>query len=272
MIWFGGQHRGEFVLTLGGYHPSFHKDYYPVVPRLGLRWSIGDSIVIKAGSYFALTSEALMAGGDFEASAHFGPAWAEVKFGAHGIVYFDPFSYDVSAYASISAGVTIDTWIFGEITISIHIGASIHVTGPDFHGRAEFDVGPISLSVEFGGSPKVELKPMPADVFIDKYLALAADGHSAQAHAVMTSFGAQPSKGEKSTPDGSAARPFVVVVEFGLTFTTTIPVTMVERVLAAANSISTHNPSRSLGVAPMLAVNQTPTLKLTWPPHNLGQS
>ena len=71
-----------------------------MVPRLGLRWSIAGNIVIKAGCYFALTSEALMAGGDFEASAHFGPAWAEVKFGAHGIVYFDPFHYDVMAYAA----------------------------------------------------------------------------------------------------------------------------------------------------------------------------
>ena len=115
---------------MGGYHPDFHRDGYPVVPRLGLRWSIGDNIVIKAGSYFALTSEALMAGGDFEASAHFGPAWAEVKFGAHGIVFFDPFHYDVSAYARIAAGVTIDTWIFGEITISVSLGARIHVLGP----------------------------------------------------------------------------------------------------------------------------------------------
>ena len=48
------------------------------------------------------------AGGDFEGSARFGPAWAEVKFGAHGIVYFDPFSYQVSAYARIAAGITID--------------------------------------------------------------------------------------------------------------------------------------------------------------------
>ena len=52
-----------FVFTLGGYHPDFHRNGYPVVPRLGLRWSIGSAITIKAGSYFALTSEALMAGG-----------------------------------------------------------------------------------------------------------------------------------------------------------------------------------------------------------------
>ena len=41
VTWFKGPHRGEFVLTLGGYHPDFHRDGYPVVPRLGLRVSIG---------------------------------------------------------------------------------------------------------------------------------------------------------------------------------------------------------------------------------------
>ncbi len=73
VIWFKGERAGEFVFTLGGYHPDFHRDGYPVVPRLGLRWSIGSNITIKAGSYFALTSEALMAGGDFEASAKLRP-------------------------------------------------------------------------------------------------------------------------------------------------------------------------------------------------------
>jgi large repetitive protein len=262
VIWFKGEHKGEFVLTLGGYHPEFHRDGYPVVPRLGLRWSIGDAIVIKAGSYFALTSEAIMAGGDFEASAHFGPAWAEVKFGAHGIVYFDPFHYHVNAYARIAAGVTIDTWIFGEITISISLGARIDVTGPDFHGTATFEVGPIELTVEFGGSDKAQLQPLSADAFISKYLE-AGDG-GANAHAVITSFGALPAKAENATPDGSASKPFIVVVEFGLTFTSTVPATTVTRTLAAAGATTNHAPSRALGVAPMIVSNVQPTLTLTW--------
>jgi hypothetical protein len=263
VIWFKGEHKGEFVFTLGGYHPEFHRDGYPVVPRLGLRWSIGSAITIKAGSYFALTSEALMAGGDFEASAHFGPAWAEVKFGANGIVYFDPFHYHVDAYARIAAGVTIDTWIFGEITISISLGARIDVTGPDFHGTATFEVGPIELTVEFGGSDKAQKQPMAAGAFIAKYLEAAGDG-SALAHAVVTSFGSLPSKGDKATPDGSAERPYVVVVEFGLTFTSTIPAATVTRSQAPANATTQHPPSRALGVAPMLTSNLLPVITLEW--------
>ncbi|MGE5100244.1 MAG: DUF6603 domain-containing protein [Deltaproteobacteria bacterium] len=263
VIWFKGEHKGEFVLTLGGYHPDFHRDGYPVVPRLGLHWSIGDYIVIKAGTYFALTSEALMAGGDFEASATFGPAWAQLKFGANGIVFFDPFHYQVDAYLRIAAGITIDLGWFGELTISISLGARIEVAGPDFHGTAEFDVGPISLTVSFGGSDKAQLQPLAADAFIQKYLAPAEGGGGAEAHAVMTSFGALPAKGEKSTPDGSAARPFVVVVEFGLTFTSTVPATTVTR-QNAPSPTTNHPPSGALGVAPMLESNVTPAITLSW--------
>jgi len=263
VIWFKGEHAGEFVLTLGGYHPDFHRAGYPQVPRLGLRWSIGSNIVIKAGSYFALTSEALMAGGDFEASASFGPAWAELKFGANGIVYFDPFAYKVGAYLRIAAGITIDTWIFGEITISISLGARIEVEGPDFRGTATFEVGPIELTVSFGGSDQAQRQPISEDAFIAKYLE-AADGGGALAHALMTADGALPAKGEQSTPDGSAERPFVVVVEFSLTFTSTVPATSVNRVQAGAGSITQHAPSRALAVAPMISDTVEPQIVLTW--------
>jgi hypothetical protein len=271
VIWFKGAHKGEFVLTLGGYHPDFHRDGYPVVPRLGLHWSIGDFIVIKAGTYFALTSEALMAGGDFEASATLGPAWAQLKFGANGIVFFDPFHYHVDAYLRIAAGITIDFGPFGELTISISLGARIDVMGPDFHGKATFEIGPIELTVKFGGSDKTQKQPIAASAFIEKYLAPAEGGGGAEAHAVMTSFGALPAKGEKSTPDGSAGRPFVVVVEFGLTFTSTVPATKVTRQSSPAPTTK-HPPSRALGVAPMLESNVTPTITLKWMRSNAVQA
>ena len=263
VIWFKGPNRGQFVLTMGGYHPDFHRDGYPEVPRLGLRWSVSSAIVVKAGGYFALTSEALMAGGDFEASAHFGPAWAEVRFGAHGIVYFDPFHYKVNAYARIAAGVTIDTWLFGEITISISIGATIEVEGPDFHGRATFDVGPVGLSVEFGSRDRHVDPPLPAAQFIAKYLDVAPGG-AAQALAAITSFGAQPSGMGAPTPDGKPDRPFIVVAEFGLVVTTVVPAAKVRRIAPGGTTDTNHPSSRTLGVAPMDQGAMQPQLELSW--------
>ena len=263
VVWFAGEHRGETVLTLGGYHPDFHREGYPVVPRIGLRWSIGSSIVIKAEGYFALTSEALMAGGDFEASAKLGPGWAEVKFGAHAIVFFDPFSYRADAYARISAGVTIDTWLFGEVTFSVSRGCTIKVRGPDFRGSVSFDVGPVTLTFRFGGEDRVLRDPMLPRAFVEKYLALAADG-GAQAHAVITRDGVQPSRNDQSTPDGTAERPFIVVPEFSLTFASTVPAHWIDRVSPAATDSSEHRPSRALGVAPMEKDGLQPRIALRW--------
>jgi hypothetical protein len=248
---------------LGGYHPSFHHDGYPQVPRLGFNWSIGSAIVIKGEIYFALTSEAVMAGGKLTASAHFGPAWAEVIFGADGIVYFDPFRFEVEIYASISAGITIDVWI-GEITISISLGAKIMVAGPSFHGRAEFDVGPVSLAVEFGDSNQSAKVYLTWEQFVTKYLEAASPGVA----RVLTAI---PGKGtvppgtkaggttETGTADGSAEKPFEVFAEFEITVTTTVPT----QFLNMGGVDTEFVPSHILGIAPVNVNSANSRLVLT---------
>ena len=217
--WFGGPKKGEFVLTFGGYHPKFHRDGYPVVPRLGFHWQPISNIVIKGGNYFALTSEAIMAGGGLEASATFGPAWAHLAYGCDVIIYFDPFRYEAEAYAKISAGVTIDVWI-GKITIKISLGASIYVEGPEFRGEAKFKVGPVKLKVKFGAKQQSSPNYISWTDFVVKYLEEATPG-TARAVSAIAGNGALPPGGEEGTADGSVAHPFEVLSEFEMTVTTT---------------------------------------------------
>ena len=260
VTWFKGEYRGQFVITLGGYHPDFSRPGYPVVPRLGLRWQYGSNIVIQAGSYFALTSEALMAGGDFSASASFGWAWAEVAFGAHGIVFFDPFSYRVMAYARVDAGISVDIWPFGEISMSVHVGARVEVEGPDFHGRATVEVGPCDVTVAFGSSTQHRTPALSGPDFVAKYLEPSDGG--AVVLSVVTSFGATPGTSGAPTPDGTAQRPFEVVAEFGLIVTSTVPISAVQPPPLPAHPVPA--PSRVLGVAPMDATSLTTTLTQSW--------
>ena len=267
VLWFKGERAGEFVLTLGGYHPHFNRAGYPKVPRLGLRWAIGDYIVIKAETYFALTSEALMAGGAFEASAHFGPAWAEVKFGADGIIYFDPFSYDVSAYARIAAGITLDLWLF-TITISISLGASIEVMGPEFRGTCTFEIGPVTITFSFGGSDRAQRVYLSTADFVTKYLEVGSSANTALAHAWVLDKGGLPSNKSadtKNTPDGSSARPFVVTCEFAMSFTSTVPAVdvYVDRALANAN-FGPRPASGTLAIGPLGSAPIQPRIKLVW--------
>ncbi len=249
--WFDGPRAGEFVLSMGGFHPSFHRDGYPVVPRLGFNWQVASAIVIKGENYFALTSEALMVGGKLEASAKFGPAWAEVKFGADGIVYFDPFRFEVEVYARIAAGITIDVWI-GEITISISLGARIKVEGPKFRGVATFEVGPIELTVEFGDTQKAEKVYLTWNQFVPKYLEETSPGVARCVTALTGKGTLPPGPGEGSaeggTADGSLEKPFEVLSEFEFNVTTLVPT---QAVKVGIHATIGHAPSRDIGIAPI---------------------
>ena len=262
--WFTGSNRGQFVLTLGGYHPSFRREGYPQVPRLGISWQVSSAIGITGESYFALTSEAVMAGARVEAHADFGPAWASLEVGGDGIVFFDPFWLSVTVYASISAGVTVDVWI-GEITISVSLSARVTLEGPPFHGKASFSVGPVDLTVEFGDRPTEPLE-IPWDEFAAKYLEEAAPGE-AHVLAGVPGKGAVPPAGSSSTggapsPDGSDAAPFRVMPEFEFTVTSTAPVR--ELVIAGATTNLPTVPEVS--AAPMRApAKPKVTLRLTGP-------
>ena len=61
------------------------------MPRVGLSWQPADDISVVGGVYFALCSEAIMAGAGMHVAAHLGPAHATLDFGGDGIVFFDPF-------------------------------------------------------------------------------------------------------------------------------------------------------------------------------------
>jgi hypothetical protein len=268
--WFGGPNRGQFVLTLGGYHPDFRRDGYPAVPRLGVQYRLGDWLTITGATYFALTSEALMAGVRIEAHASLGPAWAHLVIGGDGIVFFDPFFLSVTVYASISAGVTIDVWI-GEITISVSLSARVTLSGPPFHGRAEFSVGPVDLAVEFGDDA-TRPPAISWDAFVPKYLEAAAPVNSqAVAHvlAAVPGTGAAPPAGRSNdggakSPDGSDGHPFLVVAEFVLTITSMAPV----RELDAGQGLKDLPTTPEISAAPMRAAAKPKvTLTFVGPSH-----
>lgn len=269
--WFGGPNKGRFVVSMGGYHPNFHRDGYPVVPRLGMSIKLLDGhVTITGETYAALTSEAVMAGTKTEVHASLGPAWAHLAFGADGIVLFDPFWFEVTVYAAISAGVTIDVWI-GEITISVHLSARVTVSGPPFHGKATFEIGPVDLTVEFGDSLPPQPTPISWAQFAGKYLE-PAPGEKAHLLTAIPGKGAVPPSGEDASggsrsPDGSDAQPFRVVSEFVLTITSIAPLTS----LTVAGTTSTLD-APPVSAAPMKqAAAPTVTVTFVGPAHDNPQ-
>jgi len=151
-IWVSGDHLGEFVVTLGGYNPNYQPpSYYPVVPRLGMNWRVTSNLTIKGGEYFALTSNAVMAGGYMDAVWQSGgiKAWFSVQ--ADFLIMWKPFFYDIRAGVSIGASFTIDLW-FTTLSMTIHVGATLHIWGPEFSGIATVDLSIISFTISFGGN------------------------------------------------------------------------------------------------------------------------
>ncbi|MCX5262259.1 hypothetical protein OOK27_50450 [Streptomyces canus] len=216
---------GDFVVTLGGYHPNFKVARYPQVPRLGLSWTLGEFLSIRGATYFALCSTAVMVGARIDVSFRAGPAYARVIAGFDALVRFDPLYFEIDVYASVTGGIRIeiDLGWFGSIVIdlSISIGARLHIEGPEVHGTATLQMGPVEVPFRFGPQAPPERAALSWPAFFDKYLRPGGG----QVLTVSVSGGAAATPGEpaESRNDGSnATAPWPVLPEFDLTAATTL--------------------------------------------------
>lgn len=147
--WFSGENEGDFVMTIGGYHPHFNKpEHYPVVPRIGLNWKLDDHTQVKGEAYFAMCANAIMAGGLLEANYHKGSLHAYFRLAANFLANWQPFHYEASIRAHIGGSYTYH--LFGSHHISVDLGADVKVWGPEFGGEAELDLYVTSVKMSFG--------------------------------------------------------------------------------------------------------------------------
>lgn len=163
--WFSGEHEGDFVITVGGYHPLFKKpDHYPNVPRLGFNWQVDSNIFIKGEAYFALCSHAIMAGGRLEARYESGKAKAWFIAQADFLISWKPYHYDISIYVEVCASYGI----LGPITV----GASLRIWGPEFGGTATIKLGWLlpSFTIEFGDQSSRYPEPIDWETFKASFL------------------------------------------------------------------------------------------------------
>lgn len=172
--WFSGKHEGDFVLTVGGYHPRFNiPQHYPKVDPISVNWRISNELTIKGSMYFALTASAIMAGGRLEAVWKSGKLKAWFIADAHFIVAWQPYFYDAQISLRFGVSYTFDiTVLFVRIrkTISIDVGANLHIWGPEFSGRATINLSIVSFTVRFGSGSQKKPKPLNWKEFKDSFL------------------------------------------------------------------------------------------------------
>jgi hypothetical protein len=150
--WFGDSpHAGDFVITLGGYHPMFSPPaHYPSVPRLGFSWNIGSDVTIRGDAYFALTPSCVMGGGSLDLNFQSGDLHAWFNAHADFIMWWKPFYFIVDIGVSLGASYKVDLW-FTSVTLSVELSCDVELWGPPLAGKAHVHWTVISFTVNING-------------------------------------------------------------------------------------------------------------------------
>lgn len=178
-MWFDGEHKGDFVISLGGYHPSFVVPaHYPVVPRLALNWQINSEVSAKGEFYFAITPSSFMAGGRLEACYRSGDVGADFVAEFDILIQWKPLHYSVHVGIRISAYVNLGFLGSPRFEVSV----DLLLQGPPMYGTARVGIGPVDVTIEFGAPPIIpptlEAWPEFGRSFLDR---TNADGTAADA-------------------------------------------------------------------------------------------
>ncbi|MEV4180612.1 DUF6603 domain-containing protein [Streptosporangium canum] len=153
-MWFGpSPNAGQFVVTLGGYHPAFQPPpSYPRVPRLGIDWAVSSNVSVKAQAYLAVTPSCAMAGGRLEVVFHAGDFRAWFTAQADLLLSWRPFHFTASISVSIGASYQVDVW-FVHKTIQASVGATLELWGPPTGGSVTAHFACFSKTISFGPGP-----------------------------------------------------------------------------------------------------------------------
>jgi hypothetical protein len=199
-FWFGSnEHSGDFVITLGGYHPVFSKPaHYPVVPRVGFNWNVNSNLNISGELYFALTPSTLMAGGRLSAVYTQGNLKAWFIAYADFLITWKPFTYDIRIGVSIGASYRIDWWFIHK-TFSIELGADLHIWGPEVQGTARISWFIISFTISFSTGTDHSKDSLDWNGFKDSFLLDKAANNNASSDILALSIEGSIGK----APDGT---------------------------------------------------------------------
>lgn len=149
--WLKGENAGDFVLTVGGYHPRFEKpSHYPTVPKVGFSWIVSDTTKISGNTYFALTNQAIMAGFAFNATYQKGKLKAWFTANADMILQWKPFYYDF--HTKIRVGAKYQSRFLKNYKLDV--GADLHLFGPEMGGYVTINWSIISFNIRFGNPEK----------------------------------------------------------------------------------------------------------------------
>lgn len=265
-IWYDGEHAGDFVITLGGYHPAFvPPPHYPVEPRLGFSWQVSDNLTVQGDSYFALTPSCAMGGGSLQVLFHDGNLRAWFDAYADFLFTWKPFYFVGDVGVDIGASYKLDL-LFTSVTVSVSLGADLTIWGPPTGGTVHVDWYIISFTVGFGADqvqPATSFQPW--DEFKTLIPKRPASG-SVSAHKMLGAADPSDSLGmlTLSMTDGllgTSSGTWLVRAD-SMTFAVATPIPATSAAMGSA-SYTTTGPGATVGVRPMGVTTMTSGLAIT---------
>jgi hypothetical protein len=224
--WFGPQHEGDFVITLGGYHPRFvPPPHYPAVPRLGIRWAVSSKLSVLGEAYFALTPSCVMAGGKLQVLFQWGDLRAWFCAYADFLIGWKPFYYDIEI--GVRIGVSYRFSFLGiRKALTLEIGAVLSLWGPPFGGKARVSLWIISFTISFGQRKTPEVPRLTWEEFHRSFLPSSEEPGDPLVSIIRITGGVIR---EKEVERGEGKKAKLTVVnghEFSLSTESLIPSTM----------------------------------------------
>ncbi|MXQ09188.1 hypothetical protein GQ651_15180 [Alphaproteobacteria bacterium GH1-50] len=232
-IWFGPEHAGQFVVTLGGYAPTFiPPPHFPQVPRLRASWRVSGALSFSSELYFALTPSCIMLGGKFQAAYKSGKISASFVAHAHFLLRWEPLAY--SADIGIRLRVAVDM-LLGTARAEASVG--LKLWGPPLAGEVRVRIAIITFTIGFG-QRRTAAAPLTAAQFKAAFL----PGNDAETLPLRIARGllAEPGKDAAPRVDGRVLK---------LSVGTAIPIT--ELTLNGVEQARQDIPATPLGIRPM---------------------
>lgn len=152
--WFAGDHEGDFVISLGGYHPRFQPPaHYPKPDLVSFICKLGP-VMIKGYCYFALCPSAIMAGGGLSIVFQSGGIKAWFIAYADFLIQWKPLYYDIAIGISIGVALNLKIGII-RIHLSLELSAAVELHGPPLGGKARISLWIITFTVKFGEAKRL---------------------------------------------------------------------------------------------------------------------
>lgn len=149
--WFGtNSHAGDWVITVGGYHPAYNRpSHYPSVDRVAISWNLDGGVNVHGQAYFAITPKMCMGGGLLQATLDAGPLSAYFDAHADFLVLYQPFHFTAKIGIEVGVRFTMDL-CFVTAHISADVSATLDLWGPPVGGKVYVDFYIHSFSIPIG--------------------------------------------------------------------------------------------------------------------------